>query len=122
MLVRDRANAVFIDPDGQRVLLSVRGEQLGVHQRISGAADPLHFGTWGGLASKIAWFVFGLVLTSLSVTSVMIYAFRLKKGEAAAGPRRSGLRRWWDGMGPFAYVSVAALLLAAWFTPAAVGG
>lgn len=122
LLVRDRANAVFIDPETRRVLLSARGEQLGLHQRVSEAADPLHFGTWGGLASKAAWFVFGLVLTSLSATGVMIYALRLKKAERSEGRRRSALRRWWDGMGPFAYIGVATLLLAAWYAPAALGG
>lgn len=122
LLVRDRANAVFIDPDTRRVLLSAKGEQLNLHQRISEAADPLHFGTWGGFASKLVWFAFGVVLTSLSATGVVIYALRSKKAEAASGARRSGLRRWWDGMGPFAYVTLAALLLTAWFTPAAIGG
>lgn len=31
----------------------VRGEELSLHQRISEAADPLLFGTWGGLSAKI---------------------------------------------------------------------
>lgn len=124
ILVRDRANAIYIDPEGLKVLMATRGEQLGAHQRISEAADPLHFGTWGGFTTKLGWFAFGLLLASLSITGMMIYATRLKKAEAQrdAKRRRGPLRRLWDGMGPFAYVAVATLLLAAWYTPQAVAG
>lgn len=112
VLVRDRANAVFIDPETRDVLLASRGERLNWHQRISEAADPLHFGTWGGLPTKIVWFLFGLLLTSLSVTGVAVYALRLKKAEGPAKRRFGSLGRWWNGMGPLAYVGVAILLLA----------
>lgn len=121
ILVRDRTNAVFVEPDELRALLSTRGERLGVHQRISEMADPLHFGTWGGLATKLVWFVFGLALTALSVSGVVIYSLRLKRGEAPA--RQPGvLRRAWDGLGPLAYPAVALILIAAWLTPANMVG
>lgn len=116
ILVRDRANTVFVDPFTLRPLGVVRGEQLDAHQRVSEAADPLHFGTWGGLASKLAWFVFGCGLTTLSISGTAVYATRLKAAEAPTR-RRSALRRLWDGMGPFAYVAVAVLLLWAVFLP-----
>ena len=124
ILVRDRANAVYIDPESLKVLMATRGQQLNAHQRISEAADPLHFGTWGGFTTKLIWFVFGLMLSSLSITGAMIYATRLKKAEAAREPsrRRDPLLLVWDGMGPFAYVIAAFLILAACYAPQAVAG
>ena len=77
LLVRNRANAVFVDPLTFTVTGSYRGEQLNVHQRLSEMADPLHFGTWGGLVTRFVWFAFGLVLSALSVTGVVIYGLRV---------------------------------------------
>lgn len=79
ILVRDRANAVFVDPNTAEVRLVSRAESLNVHQRISEMADPLHFGYFGGLLTKILWFAFGVVLTGLSVTGAMIFSLRLHK-------------------------------------------
>lgn len=86
MLVRNRANAVSIDPKTLTVAGSFDGHQLGVHQRIAEMADPLHFGTFGGLATRIVWFVFGMVLTGLSVTGIYIYGLRIFR---PASPARS---------------------------------
>ena len=55
---RKGAAFVAVRRDGA-VLLRTDATDLSAHQRISEAADPLHFGTWGGLASKLVWFVFG---------------------------------------------------------------
>jgi uncharacterized iron-regulated membrane protein len=61
------------------VLGSYRGEELGLHNRISEAADPLHFGYFGGLTTKIIWFFLGIFMTALSITGFMIYGARLGK-------------------------------------------
>jgi uncharacterized iron-regulated membrane protein len=76
-------------------------------------ADPLHFGTWGGMTTKIVWFVFGLAMTALSVTGIVIYSVRLKKAYAAdrARSKHSWLRRAWDGMGSWGYVGAGIVLL-----------
>lgn len=115
VLVRDRVNGVWIDPATGRTLAVRKGEALDVHQRISEMADPLHFGTWGGMATKIVWFLFGALLTALSITGVMIYSLRLKTAHAAevAGvPRRYGaVRRAWHGMGLWAYPAAGLVLL-----------
>ncbi|RIV88167.1 peptidase [Aurantiacibacter xanthus] len=111
ILVRDRANTVWIDPASNRVLDSIRGEDLSVHQRISEMADPLHFGTWGGLSTKLLWFCFGLMLTGLSVAGIIVSSLRLHR-EACAGRQdsSSGLGRvWLQGMGPWAYPALALL-------------
>jgi uncharacterized iron-regulated membrane protein len=61
-LTTEKANAVWIDPATSQVVRQFEGEALSAHQRISEMADPLHFRTWGGLASKIIWFLFGCLL------------------------------------------------------------
>lgn len=120
LLVRDRSNAVWLNPDTRQVLLVSRGEQLNVHQRISEMADPLHFGTWGGFAAKVVWFLFGVFLTGLSVTGVMIYSLRLK---AAADERpRGGLAKAFAGMGVWAYPAIGLILLSLVLTPGALAG
>ncbi len=82
LLVRDRANAVYIDPLDLTLTGSHRGEDLTTHQRLSELADPLHFGTWGGMAVRIVWFVFGVILSGLSVTGIYIYGLRVVSGPA----------------------------------------
>lgn len=120
LLVRDRSNAVWINPDTAEVLLRARGEDLSLHQRISEAADPLHFGTWGGLATKVVWFLFGAMLTALSVTGVMIYSLRLKSAENPAP--RGALAKAWGGMGAWAYPAVGLILMSLALTPGAILG
>jgi uncharacterized iron-regulated membrane protein len=77
LLVRPRANAIAFDPaSGLEVHRHYAGD-LSIHQRISEAADPLHFGTFGGLGTRILWFVFGLGMSALSLTGVYLYGLRL---------------------------------------------
>jgi uncharacterized iron-regulated membrane protein len=114
ILVRDRTNAVWLDPASGAVADVWKGEDLSVHQRISEMADPLHFGTWGGMTTKIVWFLFGAVMTALSVTGIVIFSVRLKKAyiaERTLQPSRNWLRRAWDGMGSWGYVGAGIVLL-----------
>lgn len=76
-LVRDRANALGFDANGTTLVGRRDGRELGVHHRISEMADPLHFGTFGGLPTQILWFVFGLALTGLSLSGVYLYGLRV---------------------------------------------
>lgn len=82
LLVRDRANHIAFDPSSADVLGIREATDLSFHARIAEAADPLHFGTWGGYPSKIAYFIFGLILTSLSITGTYLYALRIASGSA----------------------------------------
>lgn len=79
MLVRPRVNAVSFDPFTGEMLDIIRGEQMSAHVRISEAADPLHFGTFAGLPSKILYFIFGIVLSVLAVSGTYIYGIRIAK-------------------------------------------
>lgn len=118
-LVRDRANGVAVDPATGRVTATLDGRDLDAHQRISEMADPLHFGTFGGLTTKVIWFVFGVLLTGLAVTGTIIYAKRLEKADRSD---RGAVRLGWAGMGAWAYVATALVLLALVLTPGAIGG
>jgi uncharacterized iron-regulated membrane protein len=116
-LVRDRANGVALDPANGTVLAELDGRDLSVHQRISEMADPLHFGTWGGLATKIIWFLFGAILTAMSVTGTIISAKRLAKADAQGATRAA-----WAGMGYWGYIATALVILSLLLTPGAIGG
>jgi uncharacterized iron-regulated membrane protein len=48
-------------------------------QTLSHIADPLHYGTIGGIWTKIIWFLFGLLLTGMSITGFMMWAGRTAK-------------------------------------------
>lgn len=81
VLVRHRTNTVWADAAGE-VHGSIRGEALGLHQRISEAADPLHFGTWGGgglpgFGVRVLWFLFGALMSFLSLGGILIYGSRI---------------------------------------------
>jgi uncharacterized iron-regulated membrane protein len=103
------------------VMEVVRGEELSLHQRISEAADPLHFGTWGGLSTRIIWFLCGAALTGLAVTGVLIYALRLRQ-EAAARQSSGVLAAMWRGMGVMAWPSLVLLILAFTLIPTKLTG
>ena len=79
VLVRPRSNAVWVDPAKAEVMLTTDGRDLDVHQRISEMADPLHFGNFGGYWTKIPWFLFGLLLTGLSLSGAAIYSLRIAR-------------------------------------------
>lgn len=105
-LVRDRANAVLFDARTETIVASVRGTNLTPGQRVGEAADPLHFGTWGGTATRWLWFAFGLVLSGLAITGVLIHAMR----SARIPDAPQGLMQpTWTGMGRLALPVTATL-------------
>jgi uncharacterized iron-regulated membrane protein len=103
VLVRARANAVSTDPVSGTVRSVVDGRELSIHQRISEMADPLHFGDFAGLWTKVIWFLFGMLLTGLAISGAVIYALRIAaaRGHAAsqAAMPPSITTRIWRGMG-----------------------
>jgi len=53
--------------------------QMAALEVISHIADPLHYGTIGGIWTKIIWFLFGLLLSGMSITGFMIWGSRTIK-------------------------------------------
>ena len=121
LLVRERANAAWTEAATGKVVLLTDGRELTVHQRISEMADPLHFGTFGGVWTKLIWFAFGLAMTSLAVSGVAVYALRLSRERQASVVATAwrGMDLWrWPAL---AGIGVALALLPALFRAAGAG-
>lgn len=71
-LVRNRANRVYVDPLSYKPVMVQKAEEIPTVMYLNDIADPLHFGNWGGLATKFIWFLAGLSLSSLVLTGVWI--------------------------------------------------
>ncbi|WP_297336125.1 PepSY-associated TM helix domain-containing protein [Algoriphagus sp.] len=79
-LVRKRSNRVWIDPVTQNVAGVQKAEEIPTVMYLNDIADPLHFGNWGGLTTKLIWFLAGLSISGLIVTGIWIALKRqLKK-------------------------------------------
>jgi uncharacterized iron-regulated membrane protein len=117
ILVRDRANLISFDPMTGEFLSKFRGEQLNAVARITEAVDPLHFGTFAGLPSRILYFIFGILLSTLAVSGT--YMFAMKTSRISHGQVFSKRKVWKSafskmGFGKwFSYVSIAICLLIA---------
>ncbi|OZI61826.1 hypothetical protein CAL28_21515 [Bordetella genomosp. 11] len=119
-LLRERANAVAVDMGTGEVLGRNAGTEMSAHQRIAEMADPLHFGTFGGWPVRWLWFVFGLMLTSLSLTGAYLYGIRATEAARAALKRAGAAARqssfWtatWRGIGMWRWACGGLLLV--WF-------
>jgi uncharacterized iron-regulated membrane protein len=108
-LVRPRANAVWTATETGKVMLVTDAADLGVHQRIGEMADPLHFGTFGGYWTKIPWFLFGLLMTALSVSGVAIYALRIGHDVREKIDWKANAPAIWRGMGWWKWPALAAV-------------
>jgi len=73
------AYALSINPWTGIIASEKSPETLTAVQTLLHIADPLHYGTIGGLWTKFLWFFFGVVLTGMSITGFMMWATRLKK-------------------------------------------
>jgi uncharacterized iron-regulated membrane protein len=78
-LVRARSNVVYIDAVSGDVLKVRKTDEQTALEIWIDLADPLHFGDFGGLITKIIWFVFGLILCAMSATGIVIYLKRIKQ-------------------------------------------
>lgn len=70
----------YINPWTGEVSSTSTPDNMGILQTFSHLADPLHYGTLGGLWTKLLWFLFGLVLSGMSITGFLIWGKRTLKG------------------------------------------
>ena len=99
ILTRDRADKVHLHPFTADVLGIQKTSDLGVVPFITDAVDPLHFGYFGGLWTKVLWFVFGLMLSFSILSGLYLWVVRSSTG-------RQRTSRWLRG----APVAVAVTL------------
>lgn len=71
-LVRQRANRIYVNPYNYELVKTQKAKEIGITMWLNDIADPLHFGSWGGLITKIIWFVFGLAISLLVLSGIWI--------------------------------------------------
>lgn len=101
LLVRDRAATAITTFAGDRVVEIRRTADLSAFDRWVHMADPIHFGNFAGLWSKAIWFVFGIFLSSLSLTGAYLHAKRQARRKSGAQLRTPIF---------FAYVATVVIL------------
>ncbi|MGQ0660876.1 PepSY-associated TM helix domain-containing protein [Sphingosinicella sp.] len=79
LFTRDRGARVLTTFDGARVLQVQQVADLSALDRWTEMADPLHFGDFGGLWSQIPWFLFGIILSGLSLTGAYLHVKRQRR-------------------------------------------
>lgn len=70
------AYSLSINPWTGAVVKASSPETMTGLQTIMHIADPLHYGTLGGIWTKILWFVFGLILSGMAITGFMMWGLR----------------------------------------------
>lgn len=68
-----------INPWTGNVASQLTPKSMNTLQTIMHVADPLHYGTIGGIWTKLIWFIFGAILTAMSITGFMMWSERLLK-------------------------------------------
>jgi len=82
--LRPRANRVYVDPVSGEVVKTIRANDHGFWYWIKHAADPLHFGYWGGFITKVIWFVAGLGISLGILTGTIIwYRRRMRQSKSS---------------------------------------
>lgn len=76
IITRNRANAVYLHPYTGEVVHIQRDSRLNTAEFITDAADPLHFGYFGGLPTKILWFIFGLAVSFAILSGTYLWYVR----------------------------------------------
>jgi uncharacterized iron-regulated membrane protein len=71
-LVRRRSNRVYVDPVTSEVVAVQKATEIPTVMYLNDIADPLHFGNWGGLLTKVIWFISGLSLSGLILTGIWV--------------------------------------------------
>lgn len=103
ILLRLRANRVFLKPSSGEVLGLQKGEELKLLPRIKDTADPLHFGNFAGIGTKLIWGLFGALMSLVSAAGIYMSWLRVK--------RKTTVVRWLGLSGGIVIGLVVASLL-----------
>ena len=82
----DYSYRININPWTGEIASETTPETMGALQTIQHIVDPLHYGNIGGIWTKAIWFIFGLILSAMSITGFLIWGSRTVK---AAKERRA---------------------------------
>ncbi|GAB4140718.1 MAG: PepSY domain-containing protein [Sphingomonadales bacterium] len=93
ILTRPRANVFSFDGQTGQALSRIEGTDLSAIQRLSELADPLHFGNFAGWISKLVYFVFGVILSGLSLSGIYVFSARIRRRGIAAPSHRTAPTR-----------------------------
>lgn len=83
ILLRLRANRVYLKPNSGEVLGIQKGEELNLLPRIKDTADPLHFGNFAGIGTKLIWGLFGVLMSFVSVAGIYMSWLTVKRKTTA---------------------------------------
>lgn len=108
-------NTILIDPSGYSVLRSQSVAETSILLSHKLLAEIFHHGHWGGLPTRVLWFLFGAIGTVLLFAGAMVYASRvahLPRAGTTAPERRSAFGSLWHGMfiGKWALIPAAAIV------------
>lgn len=83
------AYQVSINPWSGAISHQLAPDSMNAVQTVMHVVDPLHYGTIGGIWTKIIWFLFGIMLTGMSITGFMMWSKRLiaVRKEAKVNPQ-----------------------------------
>lgn len=70
---------VIVNPWSGAIESERNPEKMTTLQTLSHIANPLHYGTIGGIWTKIIWFLFGVLLTGMSITGFLMWGSRTVK-------------------------------------------
>lgn len=76
--VRDRANFLMLRADNGHIVNQQDIAELGWPERWIDTVDPVHFGDFAGLTSKLIWFAFGVLLSIMILSGMYLHAKRLR--------------------------------------------
>jgi uncharacterized iron-regulated membrane protein len=93
VLLRDGTEGVALDPTTGAVLQIRDAAGLTPLQRWVNTADPLHFGTFGGVVTRILWLAAGLLVSAGILAGLIGAWLRLDRRQAGGPPGRVRIGR-----------------------------
>jgi uncharacterized iron-regulated membrane protein len=101
--------SVWINPWTGAVADSRVPSQMGGLETMMSVADPLHYGTIGGLWTKAIWFLFGLLVSGMAISGFMIWGSRtLRAARPVSRHTENAAAELADDSEPTSYVNAPA--------------